>query len=91
VFYAEIYDPRLAGTDPPKLGIQMLVVDTKTHEKKVQTGGPVAAGAAGTMVMPFGLKLPVDQLPPGSYQLQVRAVDGNGGATPVRTADFVVE
>jgi VWFA-related protein len=91
VFYAEIYDPRLAGTDPPKLGIQMLVVDTKTQEKKIQTGGPVASAGTGTMVMPFGLKLPVDKLPPGSYQLQVRAVDGSGGATPVRTADFEVE
>ena len=91
VFYAEIYDPRLAGSDPPKLGVQMLVVDLKTHEKKVDTGGYVNSGTAGTIVMPFGLKLPVDKLPPGSYQLQVRAVDGTGGATPVRTANFDVE
>jgi VWFA-related protein len=91
VFYAEIYDPRLAGTDPPKLGVQMLVVDLKTRQKKFQTGGPIAAASTGTMVAPFGLKLPVDQLPPGSYELQVRAIDASGGATPVRTADFEVE
>jgi len=91
VFYAEIYDPRLTGADPPKLGVQMLVLDLKTREKKIQTGGAVGTAVAGTMVVPFGLKLPVDQLPPGSYELQIRAVDGSGGATPVRTADFEVE
>jgi hypothetical protein len=91
IFYAEVYDPRLAGTDPPKLGVQMLVVDMKSREKKVQTGGPLPAPAAGTPVVPFGLKLPVDKLPPGHYELQIRAVDSTGGATPVRVADFEVE
>ncbi len=91
VFYAEVYDPRLASTDPPKLGVQMLVLDLKSREKKVQTGGPLPAPSAGTPVVPFGLKLPVDKLPPGSYELQVRAVDSTGGATPVRVADFEVE
>ena len=91
VFYAEIYAPKLIGSDPPKLGIQMLVVDLKTKQKKVDTGGPVTAATPGSRVVPFGLKLPVDKLPPGSYELQVRAVDSTGAATPVRTADFQVE
>jgi hypothetical protein len=63
----------------------------KSREKKVQTGGPLPAPAAGTPVVPFGLKLPVDKLPPGHYELQIRAVDSTGGATPVRVADFEVE
>lgn len=91
VFYAEVYDPRLASADPPKLGVQMLVLDVKSREKKVQTGGPLPAPSAGNPVVPFGLKLPVDKLPPGSYELQVRAVDASGAATPVRVADFEVE
>jgi VWFA-related protein len=91
VFYAEVYDPRLASADPPKLGVQMLVLDVKSREKKVQTGGPLPAPSAGAPVVPFGLKLPVDKLPPGSYELQVRAVDATGAATPVRVADFEVE
>ncbi len=91
VFYAEVYDPRLATADPPKLGVQMLVVDMKSKTKKIQTGGPLPAGTAGAPVVSFGLKLPVDQLPPGSYELQIRAIDASGGATPVRTADFDVE
>jgi hypothetical protein len=91
VFYAEVYDPRLATADPPKLGVQMLVVDMKSKAKKIQTGGPLPAGTTGNPVVSFGLKLPVDQLPPGSYELQIRAIDATGGATPVRTADFDVE
>ncbi len=91
VFYAEVYDPRLASVDPPKFGVQMVVVDMKSREKKVDTGGPLPAPTAGAPLVSFGLKLPVDKLPPGSYELQVRAVDANGGKTVVRTADFEVE
>ena len=82
VFYAEVYDPRLTGTDPPKLGVQMLVVDLKTRQKKIDTGGPLPKNTAGTPVVSFGLRLPVDKLEPGSYELQVRAVDSTGAATP---------
>ncbi len=91
VFYAEVYDPRLASPDPPKFGVQMVVVDMKSRQKKVDTGGPLPAPSAGTPVVSFGLKLPVDKLPPGSYELQVRAVDAAGGVTPIRVADFEVE
>jgi VWFA-related protein len=91
IFYAEVYDPRLASADPPKFGVQMVVVDVKSREKKVDTGGPLPAPTAGAPLVSFGLKLPVDKLPAGSYELQVRAVDPNGGTTLVRTADFEVE
>lgn len=91
VFYAEVYDPRLTGTDPPKIGVQMLVVDLKTRQKKIDTGGPLPKNTAGTPMVSFGLRLPVDKLAPGSYELQVRAVDSTGAATPVRTADFQVD
>ncbi len=91
VFYVEMYDPLLTEANPPNLGIQMLVLDRKTGEKKVNTGGPAPAGKAGNPVVAMGLKLPVDQLPPGSYQLEVRGTDSAGRFTRVRTADFEVE
>lgn len=91
VFYVEMYDPRLAGSDPPKIGIQMVVMDLKTHEKKVETGGPVPTAKPGTPVVAMGLKLPVDKLPPGSYQLEVRGEDSAGNFTPIRVANFEVE
>ncbi len=35
-FYVEIYDPLLTGSNPPKVGIQMSVIDRKTGEKKIR-------------------------------------------------------
>ncbi len=90
VFYAELYDPRLTAENPPKLGVQMVVMDRKTHQKKFETGGPVTT-ETGSPVVPVALKLPLDQLPPGSYELEVRGGDSTGQFTKVRTANFEVE
>jgi hypothetical protein len=91
VFYVEVYDPLLAGENPPKVAIKMQVLDRKTGAKKVDTGGPVPTAKAGDPVVPIGLRLPLDKLPPGSYQLELTALDSAGNSTPVRTADFVVQ
>ena len=92
VFYVELYDPSLSSPTPPsKVGIQMLVIDRKTKEKKVDTGGPVPNPKPGAPVVALGLRIPTDKLPAGSYQLEVRGVDSAGNSTPVRTADFEVE
>jgi len=92
VFYVEMYDPQLTGPTPPsKVDVQMIVLDRKTHEKKVDTGGPVPNAKPGTLVVALGLRIPVDKLPPGSYQLEIRGIDSEGHTTPVRTADFEVD
>jgi len=91
LFYAEIYDPLLTTATPPKVMVQMVVMDRTTHQKKFETGGPVADAKAGTPVAPVGLRLPLDQLPPGSYELEVRGGDSTGHFTPVRTANFEVQ
>ena len=92
VFYAEIYDPGSLAADPPKLGVQMLVVDLKTQdEEDSRPAGPAGsapAGTSGRAVWPEAAGGPASA---GSYELQIRAIDGRGGATPVRTADFDVE
>ena len=90
VFYAELYDPRLTAENPPTVGVQMVVLESKTHEKKLETGGPFPV-KAGSPVVPVALKVPVDQLPPGSYLLVVRGGDSTGQFTKVRTANFEVE
>ena len=91
VFYVELYDPLLATDKPPTVGIQMVVMDQKSGEKKLETGGPAATAKAGDPIVPVGLRLPVDKLPPGSYQLEVRGIDSTGKTTPVHTALFQVE
>jgi VWFA-related protein len=90
-FYVEIYDPLLTGANPPKVGIQMSVVDRKTGEKKIDSGGPAADAKPGNALVPLGLRLPVADLPPGSYRLELKAVDSAGNTSQPRTADFEVQ
>ncbi|MGO9519141.1 MAG: hypothetical protein ACLPND_19080, partial [Candidatus Korobacteraceae bacterium] len=90
-FYVEVYDPALAGPNPPKVGVKMIVVDRKTGEKKIDTGGAAVDAKAGSPLVPVGLKLPVGELPPGSYRLELTAIDTAGNVTPSRTADFEVQ
>jgi hypothetical protein len=42
-------------------------------------------------VVPVGLKLPVAQLDPGSYKLELRALDSAGNSSMTRSVEFVVE
>jgi VWFA-related protein len=88
--YAEIYAPLLAGPNPPQVGVELTVVDRKTGEKKVDVASR-AATQAGSSVAPVGLKLPVASLAPGSYRVELRALDSVGNAAKPRTADFEVE
>jgi predicted phage tail protein len=39
----------------------------------------------------LGLKLPVATLDPGSYRVDLRAVDSTGQSTKTRSAEFEVE
>ena len=87
----EIYDPLLIGPNPPKVGVQMLVVDRKTGEKKIETAEALLRCKAGSPLVPVGLRLPVDNLPPGSYRLELKAMDTAGNVSQPRTADFEVQ
>jgi VWFA-related protein len=88
--YAEIYAPLLAGPNPPQVGIEFTVVDRKTGEQKSDTKVR-APTQAGSSVVPLGLKLPVATLAPGSYRVELRALDSLGNVAKPRTADFEVE
>ena len=91
VLYLEIYEPLLTSANPPKVGIQLQVLDRKTGEKKVDMGGLIPTPEGGNPVVPFGMRLPLDKLTPGSYQLDVKAIDTAGNSTSIRKADFEVE
>ncbi len=91
--YAEIYEPLEVTEKPPQVGVQLRVLDRKSNEAKVDTGMMEVSKSAraGNPVIPIGLKLPVETLPPGSYRVELKAVDGAGKTSPVRTADFDVQ
>ncbi len=91
IFYIVMYDPMLTSSTPPKIDLQMKVLDRKTQEANLINAGPVPYVQPGAPVVTLGVRLPIDKLPPGSYQLELRATDSAGNSTPVRTADFELE
>ncbi len=90
-FYIEIYDPLLAGPKPSQVTLQVRVVDRKTGAPKVDASGAVPDDKDGNSVVPLGLKIPLETLPPGSYRLELKATDYAGNATAPRSTDFEVE
>jgi VWFA-related protein len=91
--YVEVYEPLLAGPNPPKLGLELKVVDRKTGAQKIDAGFTNTAPSisAGNPLVPLGMKLPVSSLPAGSYRIEVTALDSAGNSTKPSSADFEVE
>jgi len=91
--YLEIYEPLLTGSNPPQVGLEFKIVDVKTGQAKMDAGVTKTQDAirAGNPVVPMGLKVPVDRLEPGSYRLELKALDSAGNKSTVRAAEFVVD
>jgi VWFA-related protein len=89
--YFEIYDPLLTGEKPPKVFVAMRFLDGKTGAPITDTGMvPVDNFVrAGSATVAAGLKLPVANLPPGPYTVEIKAQDSTG-TWALRTADFEV-
>jgi VWFA-related protein len=91
--YAQVYDPHLTDPHPPQVRIAFNIVNPKT--------GEVVIGAhnidtstyleKGNPVVPLGLKIPIDQLPPGTYRLDFQASDATGALSVVRSVGFDAE
>jgi VWFA-related protein len=92
-FYLEIYEPSMTEEKPHKVGLQMVVVDKKTNEQKIDTGMMNMAQYehTGSPVIPVGLRVPSKELPAGSYRAEFKAADDSGNVSVVRTADFEVQ
>ena len=91
--YLEVYEPLLLNPNPPKVGLEIKVVDRKTGQAKLDGGFTNTEGMMkqGNPVIPLGLKLPIDQLTPGDYRLEVTAMDSAGHTSAVRAADFELQ
>jgi hypothetical protein len=88
--YAELYAPLLTSPKPPLVGVELIVTDRKTGEKKVDVAARPAT-QAGSAIVPMGIKVPVATLNPGSYRVELRAIDSAGNSVKPRTADFELE
>lgn len=93
MLYVEVYEPLLTGANPPKLAIEMKILDVKTGRAEVD--GDITDTQSlikmGNPVVPVGLKIPIEKLAPGSYLLELRALDSAGNGSSVRAAEFVVD
>ncbi len=91
--YAEVYEPLMAGSTPPQVGIEMKVYERKSGQSKFDTGLQNAQSFVkkGNPVIAIGMKLPVNTLDPGSYRVAMQAVDSQGNRSKPRSADFEVE
>jgi VWFA-related protein len=89
--YTEIYEPLLKNPNPPQIAYELTVVERKSGQQKAHAGERIAKVNAGNPVVPLGLKLPVAALDPGSYRVELRALDTAGNISKTRTVDFDVE
>ncbi len=91
--YFEVYDPLLAGEQPPKVAVQVRILDGKTGAER-QTSGVFDLGnyiRPGNPVVPVAVNLPVKNLEPGAYVVEIKAAHSSGEDSPVRTLNLVVE
>lgn len=88
--YVEVYEPQ-PDLDKLKLGVQLIIRD-KDGAEKLNSGMVEVTNylRKGNPTVPIALKVPVDQLTPGSYQLELTAYDTLGKKS-ARTASLTVE
>ena len=92
--YVEVYEPMMiASATPPKVDLLLNFVDRKSGESKIsaQYDKTQAFMHQGNPVIPVGVRVPLEKLPPGSYRVEIKAVDSAGQASPLRAADFEIE
>src|SRR5579883_2581529 len=94
--YFEIYEPALENqnaVNPVKLAAQLRILDRGANgAQKVNSGGiPVNDRVhPGQPVVPVGFRVPINDLKPGAYTLELEAVDSFGRKW-VRTTDFEIQ
>jgi VWFA-related protein len=87
ILYSEVYEPLLASDKPPIVGVGFRLVNRIT-EKEAFSSGPIRCDSfiqKGNPVVPVGLKVPVKDIPEGSYKLIFEAIDNAGNRAPNRT------
>jgi VWFA-related protein len=89
--YTEVYEPLMKKPNPPDVAYELFIIDTKTNQQKSHLGSRLPKSANTNPVIPLGLKLPVTQLGPGSYRLELRALDSAGNSSTMRSTEFVVQ
>ncbi|MGB2679258.1 MAG: hypothetical protein WAN12_19420, partial [Candidatus Acidiferrum sp.] len=92
ILYSEVYEPLLKSENPPRVGAGYRVFDKTTNKEVFFTGAMPMEDfiQKGNPVIPFGLKVPVKDLPAGNYRLVLQAVDAAQNQAPERETEFVL-
>lgn len=90
ILYTEVYEPLLTSDKPPVIAIGYRLVNVITDKEAFSTGAIRADNfiQKGNPVIPCGLKVPVKDLPAGSYRLIMEAMDAAGNHAPDRVIAF---
>ncbi len=91
--YAQVYDPHLLEDKPPAVHIAFNIVNMKTGETLISSRGvnPISSIEKGNTVVPLGLRIPINELPPGSYRIDLQATDESGARSRIRSVGFDAE
>ena len=91
--YFEVYEPLLASRTPPKVEVHLRIVDSNagTVRDDFQPVDLASYIEPGSLTMHISRKIPLDKLGPGSYRLEVQAIDSAGGSTKWQSARFSVD
>lgn len=92
VLYTEVYEPLLTAEKPPLVGIGYNIVNRITSKEVFATGAIRADEyiQKGSPVIPIGLKVPLKDIPVGSYFLVMQVADAAGNRVPNRAIAFDV-
>jgi len=90
--YFEIYEP-LLETNKVDVSYNLKITNLKTSSLVMNTGTMSAADwvVPGNAVIAIGLKLAIEELPKGSYRLEIQASDSAGRQTEWRQANFAIQ
>jgi hypothetical protein len=92
ILYSELYEPLLKTEQPPVVAAGFRLFDTATNKEVFFSNAISLADFVqkGNPVVPFGMKVPVKDLAPGTYRLALLAVDGAKNQAAPRTIEFAV-
>jgi VWFA-related protein len=90
--YCEVYEPQRIVDGSPRVGVIMDILDHKTNQRVFTTNTVLVNEFAveGNPVIPVAIRVPVENLQPGEYRVQVHALDSEGHESEVRSKDIVL-
>ncbi len=88
--YFEIYEPAPIVDGWPHVGISYKVVNRKTNQAVYTSPTELVNNYAksGSPVIPVATVVPVGQIPPGEYRMELQARDSNQNTSPAHSVDF---